>query len=100
MLASSRKRIGAAQPGNGWYCSCSTNSPANLEDVQNALRRHTRGDWGEVPAEDARANDAAMLEGCRLLSAFRDRRGVKFWISFSSRRRRILVCRSAKPASS
>ena len=50
------------------------------EDVQNALRRHTRRDWGEVPAEDARANDAAMLEGCRLLSAFRDRRGVKFWI--------------------
>jgi hypothetical protein len=50
------------------------------EDVQNALRRHTRGDWGDVCSEDARSNDAAMLEGCRLLSAFRDRHGVKFWI--------------------
>jgi hypothetical protein len=50
------------------------------EDVQNALRRHTQGDWGVVPPEDARANDAALLEGCRLLSAFRDRHGVKFWI--------------------
>ena len=50
------------------------------QDVQRALRRHVQGDWGDVPAADGRSNDAALLEGCRLLSAYRDSRGVKFWI--------------------
>lgn len=57
------------------------------EDVQKALGRHVHGDWGEVPTEDARANEAALLEGCRLLSAYQDSRGVKFWIITGADRR-------------
>jgi len=49
-------------------------------DVLNALGRHARGDWGEVCAEDAAENELSITEGARLLSAYTDRSGVKFWI--------------------
>lgn len=34
------------------------------------LRRHAAGDWGDVDAEDAAANQAALLDGSRLLSVY------------------------------
>lgn len=34
------------------------------------LRRHARGDWGVVGAEDKARNDEALVSGCRLLSAY------------------------------
>ena len=50
------------------------------EDVLIAIRRHARGDWGELDEHDRQENQAALKEGTRLLSAYRDRNGVKFWI--------------------
>ena len=44
------------------------------------LARHANADWGEVDAEDQRANDRAIAEGTRLLSAYRLDTGVKIWI--------------------
>ncbi len=49
-------------------------------DLCAALRRHARGDWGEVDAQDAAANERSLKAGFRLLSAYTDRDGVKFWI--------------------
>ena len=49
-------------------------------DVLNALVRHAAGDWGDVCGEDRLANDEALRTGARLLSAYRDCDGVKFWI--------------------
>ncbi len=49
-------------------------------DVLDALSRHARGDWGEVCAADAAENELSITEGARLLSAYTDRSGVKFWI--------------------
>ena len=49
-------------------------------DVSAALRRHARGDWGEVPPEDKAENELSLKEGFRLLSAYTDRKGNKFWI--------------------
>lgn len=34
------------------------------------LARHVRGDWGCVDPEDAAANDEAVREGSRVLSAY------------------------------
>ena len=34
------------------------------------LARHAAGDWGDVDAEDWQANDRAVCEGARILSAF------------------------------
>lgn len=44
------------------------------------LERHRAGDWGEVGAEDWQLNDQALIDGDRLLSAYRTLRGVKLWV--------------------
>ncbi len=44
------------------------------------LARHVMGNWGEVCEEDGEANDRALSEGTRILSAFRTSRGVRLWI--------------------
>ena len=51
-----------------------------MDDVVYALRRHQRGDWGDVCKDDAELNDDSLLTGCRVLSAYTDRNDVKFWI--------------------
>ena len=42
-------------------------APASLV---TALQRHAVGDWGELSDEDRAANEAALAEGTRLLSAY------------------------------
>ena len=49
-------------------------------EIVHALRRHARGDWGELDNEDRQANDRALKEGTRLLSSYHTNAGVKFWI--------------------
>ncbi|MGO9110620.1 MAG: hypothetical protein ACLP9L_15470 [Thermoguttaceae bacterium] len=44
------------------------------------LEKHMSGDWGEVDDEDKCANDEALVNGDRVLSAYRTLRGVKIWI--------------------
>jgi hypothetical protein len=43
---------------------------ATGESVWTYFARHAQGDWGEVDAEDAAANDEAVKDGSRLLSAY------------------------------
>jgi hypothetical protein len=45
-----------------------------------ALQRHAKGDWGDLDASDRKANDDALKNGSRLLSAYADSAGTKFWI--------------------
>ncbi len=49
-------------------------------DMWKALRCHERGDWGDVCEEDWAANELALKEGSRVLSAYRTSKGVKFWV--------------------
>jgi len=44
------------------------------------LTKHAAGDWGEVDAADKRANDAALVSGERLLSAYRTLKDKRIWI--------------------
>ena len=44
------------------------------------LDRHVQGDWGLVDAEDKRLNDQALIDGSRLLSAYRTLKGERIWI--------------------
>lgn len=44
------------------------------------LRRHASGDWGGVDAHDRRANNRALKDGTRLLSAYTLPGGEKVWI--------------------
>ncbi len=44
------------------------------------LNRHIQGDWGIVCDEDKALNDAALVNGSRLLSAYTTANGTKLWI--------------------
>ena len=62
------------------FISASAQQGLHPEDVQKALNRHHRGDWGDVDPEDWQANQSALVEGLRLLSVYHDRDRVKFYI--------------------
>lgn len=53
-----------ATPAALWLLEESHLSPATF------LTRHAHGDWGDVPPEDAAANDAALTHDGRLISAY------------------------------
>ena len=55
-------------------------TPNALESVPNteilaALERHVSGDWGDLDEHDREANEQALIEGFRLLSAYRSKDG-------------------------
>ncbi len=44
------------------------------------LMRHMMGDWGDLDAADLKANEAALEQGLRILSAYHLSNGTKIWI--------------------
>jgi len=48
-------------------------------EVNIAIARHQRGDWGDHGEEDKKVNDLALEHGECLLSVYHAR-GTKFWI--------------------
>jgi hypothetical protein len=62
-------------------------TPGALEAMQRTganpvqyLARHATCDWGDVDAEDWTANDRAVVDGARLLSAYRLPDGTPIWV--------------------
>ena len=62
-------------------------TPGALEALRDAgqdagifLSRHVTGDWGSLDDEDRHANDSALVDGSRLLSAYQTRKGEKIWV--------------------
>lgn len=62
-------------------------TPAALEAIAESgqtpshfLDRHVRGDWGEVDHGDAALNDQSLVDGSRILSAYRTSKGTRIWI--------------------
>lgn len=58
-------------------------TPGALEyhaaDLLACLARHAQGDWGDLCDAGKAANDRALVEGTRLLSAYNTPRG-RLWI--------------------
>jgi hypothetical protein len=52
------------------------------------LRRHVRGDWGDIPPESAAEYDPRLREGFRILSSYRT--DGKWWRRLFHRRRRTI----------
>ena len=50
------------------------------EDIINALDRHSIGDWGLVEQIDAEANEEALINDDRILSIYKSKDDVTFWI--------------------
>ena len=44
------------------------------------MMRHLRGDWGTVCEEDRQANEEALANGRRILSAYELADGTRVWI--------------------
>lgn len=62
-------------------------TPGALEAMQSnncqsldLLTRHLSGDWGEIPKEDAEANQDALKHGERILSSYPLEDGCRIWI--------------------
>ena len=51
----------------------------NVTPVQ-LLQLHVSGNWGSVDPEDAKANDAAITEGERILSSYRIGEHTRVWV--------------------
>ena len=44
------------------------------------LDRHVHGDYGEICEEDRMLNDQAIVDGSRILSAYRTAKGERLWV--------------------
>jgi hypothetical protein len=69
---------------------------AGVDPVQY-IARHATCDWGDVDAEDWAANDRALVDGARLLSAYTLPTGERFWILTEADRSSSFMC--IQPAS-
>jgi len=62
-------------------------TPGALEALEESgqtpqffLEKHASGDWGSLDEQDKQANDQALVDGSRLLSAYRTLKGERIWI--------------------
>ena len=62
-------------------------TPGALDALENTgqspvefLDRHAQGDWGEISEADRQENEFSLVNGYRLLSAYRLTDGTKIWI--------------------
>jgi hypothetical protein len=62
-------------------------TPGALQALEKAgqlashfLVRHALGDWGDLCDEDKTANDEALADDLRILSAYRLEDGTKIWV--------------------
>lgn len=50
------------------------------QSADEFLSRHVTGDWGDLDDEDKALNDAALIDGSRILSTYTTRTGVRIWV--------------------
>jgi hypothetical protein len=50
------------------------------QSADQFLVRHVVGDWGDLDDEDKSLNDAALIDGSRILSAYTTRKGERIWV--------------------
>jgi len=55
-------------------------SQLTQEDILTGIQRHQAGDWGDLDAEDKAANDQAITNRTRIMSAYHAANGTEFWI--------------------
>ena len=63
-----------ATPGAMEALAEASQSPAEF------LLRHVQGDWGDMSADDKQLNEEALVDGSRIMSAYRTNKGTKIWI--------------------
>ena len=61
------------------------------EDILCGIQRHQAGDWGDLGSDDKEANDQALVNHKRILSAYRAENGTRFWIITEHDRRSTCI---------
>jgi hypothetical protein len=56
------------------------------QNAAELIERHRKGDWGDLVPEDREANDRAVVDGDRILSAYVLKDQTKIWIITESDR--------------
>ena len=51
----------------------------NQQSLHEFLERHLSGDWGDLCAEDKQLNEQALVDGSRLMSAYRLKDATRVW---------------------
>ena len=49
-------------------------------DIFSGIQRHQAGDWGNLTDNNRAANDRALAEGGRIVSAYNAMNGTRFWL--------------------
>jgi hypothetical protein len=52
----------------------------NHETAHTLLGRHQSGDWGDLDAADRTENEQALIQGTRILSAYRLLDATRVWV--------------------
>lgn len=52
----------------------------DASDILACIQRHSSCDWGDLTDDDKSMNDLSLEDEGRLLSAYHDSKGTKFWI--------------------
>lgn len=50
------------------------------ELADSFIRRHQRGDWGDMSEDDKAENEFSIGNRLRIFSAYHTRKGIKIWI--------------------
>ncbi|MDH7479051.1 MAG: hypothetical protein QHH02_03490 [Syntrophomonadaceae bacterium] len=78
-------KLGKVKITNSAFCELS------FLDVADAIKRHLRGDWGEVTREDWQVNDYAAEHGLCIRSVYTSANGTEFYIVTKGDRQSTII---------
>ena len=61
------------------------------DEINMAVQRHSRGDWGNVGPSVSRDNDEGVRNGWPLKSSFVSQNGIEYWVLTDADRSRTVV---------
>jgi hypothetical protein len=61
------------------------------DDILSGIQRHQAGDWGNLGDDDRAANDRALAQGGRIVSAYNAMNGTRFWLITEADRSRTTI---------
>lgn len=67
-------------PAGGIVITANAAQRLSDDDIASALHRHLHGCWSDLNTYDQREHRSPQLAGCRLLSAYHNAAGVRFWV--------------------
>lgn len=62
------------------YVTPGAKAKISVPEMVNAITRHSKGDFGDISEADRELNMQAVEIGERILSAYTDKNGTRFWI--------------------